>query len=98
MNLKEKLSKSLQTIPDGYKIYLFGSLLNTEECNDIDLAIIYDNKIIGIEEAIEYRKMIINCIEKEFELPIEIILLSNEENKQTEFVSNIKTEIINACR
>jgi len=90
--------KCLPTIPNGIEVYLFGSLLKTEECNDIDLAIIYDKDLIGIEDTISIRTNINNVISKELELPVEILLLSKEENIQTEFISNLKTELLNASR
>jgi len=98
MSLKGRMIKCLPTIPNGIEVYLFGSLLKTEECNDIDLAIIYDKDLIGIEDTISIRTNINNVISKELELPVEILLLSKEENIQTEFISNLKTELLNASR
>lgn len=92
MNLKQKIIYNLQPILKGFDIYLFGSILTSDYPNDIDLLIIYNKKIIQIEQAVEYRKKISLTLSKICDIHSEILLLSNEENNELEFVKNIRTE------
>lgn len=85
-------------MPSGINVYLFGSILNAEDCNDIDLIIIYDKKLVDINTAIKIRKSIKENIELISNLDIDILLLSQEEDEEVDFTGNVKTEKINANR
>lgn len=92
MNLKEKITNNLPEIPQGVNIYLFGSSLLSDKGNDIDLIIVYNKKYITIAKAIELRRSIENKIQACIHKPLDVLLLSTQENKQTQFVKNTRTE------
>lgn len=70
--------------------YLFGSTVYSETPSDIDIAIVYDNQHIGINEAIQYRKDIIACLSESNNMDVDAILLSKEEEKEVAFLANAK--------
>lgn len=95
MNLKEKIIECCKPTLEGIEIFLFGSILYTnEENNDIDIAIIYDRNIINIETAINIRKAVHETISKITDLTVDILLLSQEENDEVQFIKNTKSEKI----
>lgn len=98
MSLKNKIIENFPSIPEGIDVYLFGSVLNSEEINDIDLAIVYDNKVVDLETAIKIRISIRDKVEEITKLQSDILLLSQEENDEVEFIYNVKNEKINASR
>ena len=82
------------TPQDHYDLYLFGSVLYSEEPCDIDLAIIYDKNFVSAIDAIQYRKELLEDLSHKSNLSIDTILLSKEEEKQTKFLMNAKHEKI----
>lgn len=94
MNLKQKITSNLPPTPVGVEIFLFGSILKTEDINDIDLAIIYDKTTLGVKEAVELRNSIRKYIDVFTDIHSEIILLSRQENEEMEFIQNTRTEKI----
>ena len=74
--------------------YLFGSVLYSDSPSDVDIAIIYDKKFISAQEAIQYRHELIENLSEVTQLKIDTILLSKEEEIETEFLSNAKHQLI----
>lgn len=75
---------------EHFDLYLFGSSIYSEKPSDIDIAIIYDKKHINIKQALEYRSELLSNLSTKSELKIDTILLSKEEETETEFLSNAK--------
>ena len=76
---------------EHFQVYLFGSVVYSENPNDVDVAIIYDSRYIAILDAISYRKEIIKMISQQIiPLPVDVILLSVEEEKELNFLSSAK--------
>lgn len=69
------------------EVYLFGSSLNySQYSNDIDLLLVYKSYSKQIESE---RKIITSTLEKLFEKYIDIIILSEEELKETKFLERL---------
>ncbi len=92
MKREKSITKELETL----KIYQFGSSLNSNYPNDIDILIIYRNRTYEeIINLIEFKKNLKIRIEKLLEIPIDIILLSTTEEKELSYLSQINyTRII----
>lgn len=85
-------------IPEGIEVFLFGSTLITENVNDIDLALVYNSKIISIEQILEFRKLVRQIITETIGIECQIIAMSTEENIELEFIQNVKSEKVkSAC-
>src|SRR4051812_37747076 len=98
MNVRQKITDYRFLMPKGSKIFLFGSSLTTETPNDIDILITYDKQQIDIGRALEIRKAIQKEIFDLTGIPGEILLLSLEENRETEFTKNIRTQrLLSSC-
>jgi predicted nucleotidyltransferase len=81
----------LNIIPkEHFDLYLFGSSVYSDSPSDIDLAIIYDKTFINIQEALKYRSELLSDLSTKSEMEFDTILLSKEEEKETEFLSNAK--------
>ena len=70
--------------------YVFGSAVYSSSPNDIDVAIIYDKQYVTVEDAIAYRRRLIEKMKQLNSLPIDTILLSTEEEKEMAFLENAK--------
>ncbi|MBN2595659.1 MAG: nucleotidyltransferase domain-containing protein [Marinifilaceae bacterium] len=75
-------------------MYLFGSSVFSEKYNDIDIAVIYNKHCIDIQELLQYRIYIKKEVLKEFNCSCDVILLSEEEDDEMQFLYNAKTKKI----
>lgn len=95
MYLKDKIKQMRFDLPDGIELYLFGSTTYIDNYSDIDIALIYNKKIIPLEDASIIRQQIKKQVTNQFNLFCDILALSTDEEKETEFLYNAKTEKIN---
>ncbi len=70
--------------------YVFGSAVYSETPSDIDVAIIYDKQYVTVEEAIEYRRELVERMMEMNSMMIDSILLSIEEEMEMAFLENAK--------
>ena len=77
-----------------FDLYLFGSAVYSENPTDIDIAIIYEKGNVSINEAIKFKHELKSNLTKQTGFSVDIILLSREEEKEMEFLSNAKHELI----
>lgn len=75
-------------------LYLFGSAIYSENPSDIDIAIIYEKRNVSINEAIKFRKELESNLTMQTGFSVDTILLSREEEKEMEFLSNAKHELL----
>lgn len=73
-----------------YQRYVFGSAVYSDAPADIDIAIVYDEEYIGVKDALEYKREIKEQLSVLFPLDIDIILLSQKEEEEMNFLSNAK--------
>lgn len=70
--------------------YVFGSALYSETPSDIDIAIIYDKNYVKVEDAIAYRRELVDKMMQLNSMKIDTILLSLEEEMEMAFLENAK--------
>lgn len=70
--------------------YVFGSALYSETPSDIDVAIIYDKNYVTVEDAIAYRRELVDEMTQLNSMMIDTILLSLEEEMEMAFLENAK--------
>lgn len=70
--------------------YVFGSALYSETPSDIDVAIIYDKNYVTVEDAIAYRRELVDEMTQLNSMMIDTILLSLEEEIEMAFLENAK--------
>lgn len=68
------------------RIFLFGSAMSSETPHDIDLLITYA-ATEDPQAAVQFRKKLRSRLGKYVPLPLHIILLSESEEAQTQFIS-----------
>ena len=69
---------------------LFGSAVYSDKPSDIDIAIIYDRTKISVQEAIQYRHQLQQELSEVYDLSIDTLLLSEEEEREMSFLANAK--------
>ncbi len=75
---------------DEISIYQFGSSLNIQTPNDIDLLIVYRNRSYKeIIKLFRLRRTLRLQLQKILEIPIDIVLLSNKEERQLLYLDQI---------
>ena len=84
--LKKELIQSLKSEKEIKKIMIFGSFLDSEKPNDIDVAIFQDSKETYLTLALKYRKLIREIIRK---IPVDIIPI-RENLSESSFLSEIE--------
>lgn len=70
--------------------YVFGSAVYSDTPSDIDVAIIYDRQYVTVEDAIAYRRELVNEMRVLNSMMIDAILLSMEEEMEMAFLENAK--------
>ncbi len=70
--------------------FVFGSAVYSETPSDIDVAIIYDKHYVTVEEAIAYRRELVDEMAQLNSMMIDTILLSVEEEMEMAFLENAK--------
>lgn len=84
------MEKNITMEFDKINIYQFGSSLKTQNPNDIDLLIIYRNKSYKeLIKLIQFRKTLRIQLQKTLGIPIDIILLSDKEERQLLYLNQI---------
>lgn len=73
------------------KAYLFGSSLNNECPNDVDILLVYDKYSRDIENKKNAIELFLHNILK---LPIDITMLSNQELEQTKFLQKVRLKYL----
>lgn len=70
-------------------VYSFGSINSKENCNDIDLLIVY-NRLNQLSEAIEIKNYLKKFILNTFGIPGDILLFSKNESQKNPFLQEEK--------
>jgi len=82
---------NLKLVPTDYiDLYLFGSAVYSENPTDIDVAIIYEEGKLSVDELVKYRYDLEKTLSEMTGCSVDTILLSTEEEKEMEFLSNAK--------
>ena len=84
--LKKEIVQSLKSEKEIKKIMIFGSFLDSEKPNDIDVAVFQDSKEAYLTLALKYRKLIREIIRK---IPVDIIPIRGNLSESS-FLSEIE--------
>lgn len=76
----------------GMQLYLFGSATKSEAPHDLDILILYPRNTMT--RAIELRNATVQYIEDLFDLPVDSVLLSFEEEQQVLFAVKERAVLI----
>lgn len=87
MNIEKLISQNKGIFYFFNEVYLFGSSLDRDKySNDIDLLLVYKKYSRQIKNE---RKIITSSLEKLFHIHIDILILSEQELKQTKFLERL---------
>lgn len=88
-NISKFIKQHLMLFNSFDNVYLFGSILNTNKTpNDIDVLLVYSDYSCKI---IDDLSSIRSALEEISELPVDLTVLSIEEEKDTEFLKRINS-------
>lgn len=81
---------SYELVKEKYNlsIYLFGSSVYKDKPKDIDILLLYPRKSKYILEIIEFKNNMKKILKKQLLISIDILLLSNEEENDLDFINN----------
>ena len=86
-DIVELLRKNIALFEGLDEVYLFGSVLDAQnEPNDVDLLLIYTH---NLDRVIEKIGAITSVLEKLTGIPVDLTVLSAEEEKDTQFLKRI---------
>ena len=85
-SLKKEIIQNLKSEKEIKKIVIFGSFLDSEKPNDIDVAIFQDSKEAYLTLALKYRRLIRDIIQK---IPVDIIPIK-ENFSESSFLTEIE--------
>lgn len=88
-NMANYIKQNISLFESFDNVYLFGSILKDDVIpNDIDILLIYSEYCYKTEqEAI----IISSVLEKEFVLPVDLTILSINEEKETRFINRLNS-------
>lgn len=84
--LKKEIVQRLKAEKEIQKIVIFGSFLNSEQPNDVDVAIFQDSQETYLSLAMKYRKLIRNVIRQ---IPVDVIPVK-ENISESSFLAEIE--------
>lgn len=80
------MKEEKEKLKEGINIYVFGSSLEDNEPNDLDLLLVYDSDRIEIDKILRIRTYLYNKLNKLFMIPIDLSILSIQEEKELNFI------------
>ncbi len=91
-NLTEYIKRNIFLFKSFDNVYLFGSMLNNNTIpNDIDILLIYSEYSYKIQQDLI---AISSVLEKEFELPVDLTVLSINEERETKFLDRLNSSYL----
>ena len=91
-NLTEYIKRNIFLFKSFDNVYLFGSMLNNNTIpNDIDILLIYSEYSYKIQQDFI---AISSVLEKEFELPVDLTVLSINEERETKFLDRLNSSYL----
>ena len=83
----ESIRRNLDSLSAIKHLYVFGSVLESNSIpNDIDILLIYDEYTDAVKDSSNSLK---NILETEFELPVDLTVLSDNEEKEVGFLDRV---------
>ena len=83
----EVIRRNLASLSVIKHLYVFGSVLESNSIpNDIDILLIYDEYTDAVKDSSNRLK---NILETEFELPVDLTVLSDNEEKEVGFLDRV---------
>lgn len=97
-NLQLKISRNpnlLKKIKNcKISLYLFGSAKTKKNPNDLDILLIYEQNRLGFEELLRVKKEIMEFLICNFQLEIDLLILSDEEEAEVNFIGSEEAILI----
>ena len=91
-NLTEYIKRNIFLFKSFDNVYLFGSMLNNNTIpNDIDILLIYSEYSYKIQQDLI---AISSVLEKEFEFPVDLTVLSINEERETKFLDRLNSSYL----
>lgn len=90
--LTEYIKRNVFLFKSFNNVYLFGSILNNNTIpNDIDILLIYSEYSYKIQQDFI---AISSVLEKEFGLPVDLTVLSTNEERETKFLDRLNSSYL----
>ncbi|WP_147949503.1 nucleotidyltransferase domain-containing protein [Paenibacillus sp. N3.4] len=80
------MKEEREKLKEAINIYVFGSSLENNEPNDLDILLIYDSDRVKIDEILNFRTYLYNKLSKLLMIPIDLSILSIQEENELNFI------------
>ena len=87
----------LTKLPEGTTAYVFGSFINTEFPNDLDILFLYDPSKCLPQNAYKEHLSFIEYLKVCSGLPVDVTLLTYDEQRQSNFLAKSKAILTTEC-
>jgi len=78
----------ITSLPKSSTAYVFGSFLRSNSPRDLDVLIVYDQRLCAPSEAYRYHDDFIRQIQSVVNIDVDVTLLTQEEVKSSRFIEN----------
>jgi predicted nucleotidyltransferase len=96
--LLNELKQSIQAAGDALsgvqKVFLFGSALRGPDPRDVDLLVVYDPSELAPADAVELRVLLAQVCAAATIHPLDVVLLTGDEARDTDFAARESAELI----
>jgi hypothetical protein len=82
--------ESVENLPDGSRVFLFGSACYRSHPSDIDILYIYDSKLVPPEDAYARFRPVSNEIARSVGINVHATVLSETEVKESRFLERVE--------
>src|SRR4051794_1920263 len=84
-----------EAVPLGVKsVHVFGSALRSSDPEDVDLLVVYDPSVVAPRDASRLREAVISILGPLTGPPIQIVLLTCEEQQSTRFAESEGADLL----
>jgi predicted nucleotidyltransferase len=77
-------------IPEGSRLFIFGSVLTSSSPNDLDVLVVYDPVTCPSHRAYAIHRDLVSDLEDLYALPVHLTLLTPSEELGTAFIARTK--------
>ena len=80
----------LSQVPKKTEVFVFGSILTSNDPRDLDIVIVYENSFFIQSAIFDHCSEFVNELNELYNLKIDVTYLSRDESSQTTFIDRVK--------
>jgi predicted nucleotidyltransferase len=93
-SLQRRIEVAAPALTGVRQVFLFGSALRDPDPHDVDLLVVYDPLELPPAEATGLRRVFVRACAEAAVHPVDVVLLTGDEARDTEFAAKENAELI----